>query len=147
MGQRGQTLIEAAFGAAILTLLLGGALTVALAASAHLGQDPVHVALDAALHAEMATARDLLKYQGTALQPVTIATTLPMPDGSPLPATLQLQATAQAGGDVAITISASATARGATQSLSLTSTVLAQAPLPGVSLTLPGLVPAPTGAP
>lgn len=147
MAQRGQALIETILATAIAAVFVGAVLAGVVAANAHFGPDPAREALDDALAREMGVARNLVKYQGTTLAPATVATSVPLPDGSPLPATLQLESTALAGGGMQITIAASATWNGATENRSLTTTLLAPAPLPGSSIALPGLAPAPTGAP
>ncbi len=147
MAQRGQALIETILATAIAAVFVGAVLAGVVAANAHFGPDPAREALDDTLAREMSVARNLVKYQGTTLAPATVATSVPLPDGSPLPATLQLESTALAGGGMQITIVASATWNGATENRSLTTTLLAPAPLPGSSIALPGLAPAPTGAP
>ncbi len=91
VGERGQALIESIVGAAVAIVIVGAVLGGAIVANAHFGPDPAQASLSAAVEREMAVARDLVKYQGTKLQPVTVQTNVPLPDGSPLPATLQLQ--------------------------------------------------------
>lgn len=147
MGQRGQTLIETIVATAIATVVVGAVLGGAIVADAHFGPDPAQSALAMALTREISVARNLLKYQGATLRPVALQTSVPLADGSPLPATLQLQSSVLPSGGVQVTISASATWHGTLRSLSQTTTLLAPAPLPGSSLTLPGYAPAPTGAP
>jgi hypothetical protein len=147
VGERGQALIEAVVATAIVAVVLGAALSAAVAANAHLGRDPAAQALDAALAREMTIARDLVKYQGTALSPASIQTSVPLPDASALPVTLQLDVATPQPGGVVVTVVAQAQWRGALQRRSLTSALLVPAPLPGTSVALPGLAPAPTGAP
>ncbi|HEY9085460.1 MAG TPA: hypothetical protein VIN40_05940 [Candidatus Tyrphobacter sp.] len=147
MGERGQALIESIVAAAVALVIVGAVLGGAIVASAHFGPDPAQSALSAAVGREMAVARNLVKYQGATLRAASLQTTVPLPDGSPLPATLQLQTAPLPNGGVQLTISASAIWRNATRTFSLTGSVLAPAPLPGSSLALPGLAPAPTGAP
>jgi hypothetical protein len=147
VGQRGQALIETLVATAIAAIALGAVLAATIAIDAHFGPDPARSALDAAAHRELAIAVNLAKYQGTTLQPSTISTTIPLPDGSPLPATLQLQDSPLPGGGSSLTILANATWHGATESLSLSTTTAAPAPIPGSTVALPGLAPAPTGAP
>ena len=132
---------------AVVTVFLGATLSVVIAASAHFGPNPARVALGVVLEREMATARDLDKYAGASLRPNAVSTTVPLPDGSPLPTTIQLQTTALPSGGTTIAIAATATWRGAPLSLSISSTIVAPAPLPGSAIALPGVAPAPTGAP
>jgi hypothetical protein len=103
---------------------------------------PVRDALDSALAREMPLARDILKYQGSNVPPAVIATTLPMPSGSPLAARLSIQ-TSRRGDAVRVVVQASAV--GVRRSMA--ATLGAQAPLPGTVVRPSGLVPAPTGAP
>ncbi len=147
MGQRGQAIIETIVATAIVVLVLGAALSAAITASAHFGSDPARTALDAALQREMRTARNLVKYEHASLAPASIETTIPLADGSPLPATLHLTLVTPSPGGIVVTIAAQATWNGAVEHRSMTSGLLVPAPLPGTSSTLPGLAPAPTGAP
>ncbi len=147
VAERGQALIEAIVATAIATILVGAVLAGLVAANAHFGPDPAREALDSALAREMSIARNIVKYQGTTLAPATVATSVPLPNGSPLPATLELQSTPLPGGGMQITITAAATWNNTAENRSLITTLLAPAPLPGSSIALPGLAPAPTGAP
>ncbi len=147
VGERGQALIESIVAAAVAAVIVAAVLGGAIAANAHFGADPAQSALSAAAAREMTVARNLVKYQGATLQPVTLQTTVPLADGSPLPATLQLRSAPLPNGGVQVTIFASALWRNSARTLSVTGSVLAPAPLPGTSLALPGLAPAPTGAP
>jgi hypothetical protein len=147
VGQRGQSLIESIVAAAIATVVASVTLGAAVAASAHFGPDPAQSALTSAVRREMSVARDLTKYEGAVLQARSIPTSVPFPDGSPLPATISLNASTLPSGAVAITITASASWHNAQRSFSLSSTLLAPAPVPGSTIPLAGLVPAPTGAP
>lgn len=147
MGQRGQTLIETIVTTSIVAVFLSAMLSATIAAIAHFGPSPAHAALSAALAREMAVARNLEKYQGATLAPASIATTIPLPDGSPLPATMTLQATSLANAGLQLTITASALWNGSRESATLSSTLVPAAPIPGSLVALPGLAPAPTGAP
>lgn len=147
MGERGQTLIEAIVATAVATLVIAAVLGGAIVAGAHFGPDPAQTALQNAIERELRIARNVVKYQGSTLQPVTLQTSVPLPDGSPLPATLQLTVTAGPTGAVQLTVAASAVWQNAAHNASLSATLLAPAPLPGASFSLPGYAPAPTGAP
>lgn len=95
---------------------------------------------------EMRVALDVLKYQGGALAPVAIATTLPLAGASPLPVRLSLSASTAPSGATSLTIDVIAT-DDSTQRVTLGGTLDRRAPVPGSVLHAPGLVPAPTGAP
>lgn len=147
MGERGQTLIETIVGTAIVTLVAGAALSATIAAVSHFGPDPAHAALDAAVRREMSVARNLAKYEGATIAPASVSTTVPLPDGSPLPATVVLRATALPDAALDVTISATAMWRGVSESATLSNALAPPAPIPGALLRAPGLAPAPTGAP
>ena len=147
MGERGQTLIEVIVATAIVTLVIAVVLSGAIVSAAHFGPDPAQTALQQAIERELRVARNIVKYQGSTLQPVTLQTTLPLPDGSPLPATLQLILAAAPSGGEQVTIAASAVWQNAAHNASLSAMRLAPAPAPGSSFSLPGYVPMPTGAP
>ncbi len=133
--------------AAIASVAAGAVLASAIVATAHFGPDPVQSSFATAAGRELDVAQDLEKYQGVALQSRTLRTTLPLPDGSPLPATLTLTVTNVPGGGRQLTINTTTMWHGVQHARSLSTTLLAPAPLPGSSLTLSGLAPPPTGAP
>ena len=142
--QRASTLAEAAVTVAIVAIvsaaILGG-MTMATHAA---GANTVRDALQDAAERETRVAQDVLKYQGATLAPVTIATSIPMPTGSPLPAQLAF-AKSVAGGVTTITITATAAQTG--EQTAVTTQLRGQAPVPGTQVQAPGLAPAPTGAP
>ncbi|MEO6836387.1 MAG: hypothetical protein ABI231_10845 [Candidatus Tumulicola sp.] len=144
--QRGSSLIETAIAIAIASLVAGAALGAAIAATHAAGSDPTRDALQSAAQREMLVALDVLKYQGASIVPVTVATTLPMPAGSPLPAELSIATSALPHGAIRVAITAVNLARAGGRA-TLTATLSDRAPLPGTVLRAPGLVPAPTGAP
>lgn len=146
-GEHGQALIESIVAAAIVSIVAIAILGGAVAANAHFGPDPTQGALNAAVSRELSVALNLAKYQGTLLQPVSLQTAVPLPDGSPIPATISLAVGVLAGGQMNITVSATALEGGVTRSATLSSGSLAPAPVPGSATTLGGLAPAPTGAP
>jgi hypothetical protein len=147
VGERGQSLVEAIVAVAVASVVVSAVLGAAIVANAHFGANPAQSALAGTVRREMDVARNLAKYQGASLQPRTVQTTAPLPDGSPLPASLSLSVAAQPSGALQVTISASATWRGTPYTYAMTSALLAPAPLPGSTVPLEGLVPAPTGAP
>lgn len=140
--QRGSTLAETLVATAVLTAAIGGALAVAIPATHRLGPDPRTDALQRLADRELGVARDLLKYEGATIVPNAVATTVPLPDGTPEPASLSLSVRAGSDG-TAVTVVASDAERSATAS----ATVAARAPLPGSTVVPDGLVAAPTGAP
>ena len=144
--QRGTTLIEATIAVAIVALLAGAALGTASMAAHAASSSIVRTALQTAAQREMRIALDILKYQGSTLAPATVATTLPMPASSPLPAQLTIRTTLSADGSTAVSVTASSL-DDATQSVTLDAALQARAPLPGSQVEVPGLEPAPTGAP
>jgi hypothetical protein len=96
------------------------------------------------VRSELSIAVDVLKYSGGRLEPQTLSTSVPMPEGSPLATTLTLSVR-RAG--TATRIDITAETLDGKQRATLGGTVAAQAPLPGATLLRDGLVPAPTGAP
>lgn len=135
-GERGESLIEVVVACAIVAVVaaaVGGGL---IAATHRFGPDPVMQALEQTAASEMRTAVDLAKYQGTSLPSVSIATTAPLPSGSPLPIALSL--TSQTAGDGSVTLTISATsANDAGKRATLSEQIAAPAPLPGSSIDAP----------
>lgn len=140
------SLAETAVCAGILALIAGAVLGAAAGAMHARTSQSVRDALAAAVRNELRTAIDVLKYDDAAIGPATIATSVPMPAGSPLPATLAISAQTRRGGGIAVTISASAR-DGSGETVTLGATVESRAPLPGERVLYPVTVPAPTGAP
>jgi hypothetical protein len=138
-----ESIVAAAIASIVTIAVLGGA----IAANAHFGPNPTQSALQAVVSRELAAAENLAKYQGAALQPAAVQTTVPLPDGSPIPATLSLVVNSAGTGAVQISITATASEGSLTRSATISSELLSPAPLPGTSITLGGLAPAPTGAP
>ena len=140
--QSGATLVEAIVATGIVALAIGAALGVAAPAVRRLAPDARDAALSQLVRRELATARDLLKYDGTTLAPNAIATTVPVNGASPMPVALQL--------DVRIVVGAtfvSITAGGEGRVATASATFAARAPQPGSTVAPAGLVAAPTGAP
>jgi hypothetical protein len=138
-----ESIVAAAIAITVAIAVLGGAIL----ANAHFGPDPTQSALRAEVARELSVAENLGKYQGSALQPATVQTAIPLPDGSPIPATVSLTIQAPVPGQLQIAITATALEGAVTRSATIESGLLAPAPLPGTTITLGGLVPAPTGAP
>jgi hypothetical protein len=132
-GERGESLIEVVVGVAIIATLLGAIASAALAVAHRFGPDPVQGALEATVTREMRIAADLAKYQGATLPAASLATTIPLPSGSPLPAQLTLVTTTNNDGSITIGITATSIAD-ATKSAGMTQTVAAPAPAPGTRI-------------
>lgn len=126
-------------------LVAGAVLDATILATHNAGIRSVREALENELRREMPVALDILKYQGGTLVPTAIATTLPMPAGTPLPARVSIAISPDPSGSFRVIISAEA--GDPPQRSRLSATLGAQAPLPGTVVTAPGLAPAPTGAP
>jgi type II secretory pathway pseudopilin PulG len=148
--QRANTLIEVAVAIAVIAIAAGAALSAFLAIGRHRIERDRREALEACVRRELSTAVDIVKYSGGSIVPASVATSLPMPGGSPLAAVVSL-ATHRAGGawqiDVSVQASGGTPDGGASQRAELRATVAAQAPVPGSELPRNGLVPAPPGAP
>lgn len=143
--ERGNTLIETAIALTLLALVAGAALGGALEVSHAASSSPVRDALETAVRRETRVALDVLKYRGARIAPTSVATTLPMPTGSPLPAQLTISTSGAPGQELHVTISA--TAPDSLGRVTLTTALGGRAPLPGSFEHRPGLAPAPTGAP
>jgi prepilin-type N-terminal cleavage/methylation domain-containing protein len=142
--QRGSSLVEVTVAIAIVAIAAGAALGALLSTGRHHAQRDRRAILEEDLRSELAVAVDIVKYSGGALVPATVATSLPMPAGSPLAATISL--TIRHSG-TATQIQVTAQTIDGMQRAMLGATVAAQAPLPDATLLRGGLVPAPTGAP
>lgn len=116
---------------AILAAVLGGV----IAAVHHFGPDPIREALSQRAHSELRVAIDVMKYQGSTLAPNTIATSVPLPGGSPLPAHETLATSVNADGSINISVSASADERNG-DTASASATLARPVPLP--STLVPG---------
>ncbi len=143
--ERGSSLLETTVAIAIVALLAGSALGAAVGAFHATAGTPIRDALQSAVRREIPIALDVLKYRGSSVVPASVATTLPMPGGTPLPARLSIQTTRLSADALRIAISAVATGSG--QRATATAVLGARAPVPGSVVHAPGLVPAPTGAP
>ncbi len=137
--ERGESLIEVVIAVAIVAIGSAALLAGTMAAAHRFGPDPQRAALQNVVQREMRIAVDVLKYQGAAIAPATVATTVPMPGTSPAPAHLSI-ATTPVGAGIAITISASLD-NGAGKSATLTTTVPQPAPLPSSTILVNGSAP------
>ena len=143
--QRGSALVETAVAVAIACLVAGALLNATILATHSAGIRPARETLEAEVRRELPIAVDILKYQGGAVVPAAIATTLPMATGTPLPVNVSIAVAAQPGSSIRVTIAA--VGGNPPQRATLNATVGGQAPVPGSVVTAPGLAPAPTGAP
>jgi hypothetical protein len=124
-----------------------GATLGAVADAAHAaGGDPVRDALQSATTREARVALDVLKYDGASIAPRAIATTIPLPAGTPVPAELSITIASEANGATSVTVTATSQANGGERA-SVTESLDSRSPLPGAQAKAPGLAPAPTGAP
>lgn len=140
------TLFETTIAIGILATVAGTTLAVSAMAAHAWANAAMRSVMQDAAEREMRVSLDVLKYQGGALAPVTIATTLPLGSASPLPVRLSLSASTAPSGATSVTISVAAM-DDSTQRVTLGAELDRRAPLPGAVLHAPGLVPAPTGAP
>jgi Tfp pilus assembly protein PilV len=131
--ERGDSLLEVVVAVAIIVVAAGALGAATITAVHRFGSDPLQSALEATVTREMRIAVDVLKYQGSNLPATTVATAIPLPSGSPLPAHLSLSTTTAANGAVTIVLSASDD-NDATKSATLSQTIAAPAPLPGARL-------------
>jgi hypothetical protein len=119
-------------------------LGVMIPAVRHLTPEPAQVALQMLVDREIHVASNLLKYSSSAVAPAAIATSVPIPNASPLPITLQLQTSAQGSATIVTVIAHDASGVHSAQSQA---TIASRAPQPGSTIVPAILVPAPTGAP
>jgi Tfp pilus assembly protein PilE len=144
--QRGSTLAETAVAVAIVAIVAGTTLGASLTAIHGAARGSVADALQEAAARELRIALNVLKYGDATLAPASIATTLPLPAGSPLPAQLSVSTATHTDGTLLVTITAAA-ADGSGKHASLSAELDRRAVLPGTQILAPGLAPAPTGAP
>ncbi|MDQ2864792.1 MAG: hypothetical protein M3R51_01060 [Candidatus Eremiobacteraeota bacterium] len=146
ISERGDTLIEVVVSAGIVAVTLGTLIGGSIVAAHRFGADPVKDALQNAVRNEMRIAVNIGKYQGTTFVPQTVATTVPMPGGSALPAHISLAVAALPANAVAVTIAASSELD-PTESVTLRSVLTHPAPLPSSTVSSGSSAAAPLGAP
>jgi type II secretory pathway pseudopilin PulG len=140
------TLFETTIAIGILATVAGATLGVSAMASHAAANAAMRGVMQDAAEGEMRVALDVLKYQGGALAPASIATTLPLASASPLPVRISVSSSVAPDGATSITVGVVAIGD-PTQQIALTGTLDRRAPLPGSILHAPGLAAAPTGAP
>lgn len=136
--ERGESLVEVVVAIAIVAIAISALGGATVAATHRFGPDPIQSALDQSVTREMRIAVDVMKYQGANLPTTSLATTIPLPSGSPLPVSYALASTTNLDGSVTIVLSATDT-NDATKKSTRSQTIAAPAPLPGSQ------VPAQTG--
>ena len=144
--ERGTSLIETIVAVAIVAIVAGAFLSAETIAARFAGARAIADVLQDASQRELRIALDVLKYRGSNIVPASVATSLPMPTGSPLPVQLSVSSALLTGGAISVTITAAA-ADGSGRTASTNATLVQRAPLPGTRLRAPLLAPAPTGAP
>jgi hypothetical protein len=128
--ERGDSLVEVVIAVAIVAIAVGALGGALIAAERRFGPDPIESALEATTTREMRIAVDVMKYQGASLPSTSLATTIPLPSGSPLPVVLSVTSATAADGSVTIVLSAD-DSDDASKSATLSQTIAAPAPLPG----------------
>jgi Tfp pilus assembly protein PilV len=128
--ERGDSLVEVVIAVAIVAIAVGALGGTLIAAERRFGPDPIESALEATVTREMRIAVDVMKYQGASLPSTSLATTVPLPSGSPLPVVLSVTSATAADGSVTIVLSAD-DSDDASKSATLSQTIAAPAPLPG----------------
>jgi hypothetical protein len=128
--ERGDSLVEVVIAVAIVAIAVGALGGTLIAAERRFGPDPIESALEATTTREMRIAVDVMKYQGASLPSTSLATTIPLPSGSPLPVVLSVTSATAADGSVTIVLSA-IDSDDASKSATLSQTIAAPAPLPG----------------
>ena len=105
--ERGETLAEVVVAAGIAAMVVAAVAAGTIAAAHQFGANAASTALHLALQRELRIATDMLKYRGSSIAPVAIATTIPMAGASPAPAHLSIATATLASGAVQITLQGS----------------------------------------
>ncbi len=144
---RGFTALETTIAAGLIAVLFAAVGSGLVREGAAFQSGVTADVLAAAAHEEVRIAADAMKYEGSSLQPAEIATALPMPAGSPIPAQISLSIASLPDG--AFTIRVRASGRGASGTLAREATLVVERrmPVPGSSITAAAPVAAPFGAP
>lgn len=143
----GFTALETIVAAGLIALALATVGAAVVRESVSFSSAATADALAAAAREEVRIAADAVKYDGSTLSPTSVATTLPMPVGSPLPAELSLSAQALAAGGISVRVRAVADIAAAPLVRDASLIVERRVPLPGSTVIAPTLVAAPFGAP
>jgi hypothetical protein len=133
--ERGGGLVEVVVAAAIAGIAIAAILSAIVTATHRFGARPVDEALRACVQRELRVAADVLKYQGASVAPASVATSAPLPGGSPLPIHLSISANVVASGGYTVTVTANAD--GTDESATMTTSVPALVPLPSAQIVSP----------
>lgn len=143
--ERGDSLIEVVVAVAIVAIASAAILSGTMAAVRRFGPDPVREALQQHVQREMRVAIDLLKYEGASMPPASVATSIPLPGGSPLDAHVSVNVSSLPQGGTAIVITAQSDAD-SSKSVTMQTIVAHPAPLPSSTVQTNLTVAAPVGA-
>lgn len=139
-GERGDSIIEVVVAVAIAAIACAALIAGTVAAAHRFGPDAATCALQAAVQREMRIAVDVMKYQGGSIAPATIATSVPLPGGSPAAAHLSIATSTLANGANVITLQATLDAD-PSKTATLTTTLPPPAPLPSSTIFATGSAP------
>jgi hypothetical protein len=139
-------LLEATVATAIAATVTGATLGAVVNAAHAAAGDPVRDALQSTAAREARVAMDVLKYDGASIVPRAIATTIPLPAGTPFAAELSIAIAPQPNGATGVTVTATSLASEGERA-AVAESLDSRSPLPGARAKAPGLAPAPTGAP
>lgn len=137
--ERGETFAEVVVTVAIIALATAAFLGAAVVAAHRFGPDANTSALRTALQREMRVAVDVMKYQGNGIEPITIATSIPVPGAAPLAAHMSVT-TSNTAGATMITLSDSLDSD-PSENASISTTLPLPAPLPSSTITTTGDAP------
>ncbi len=133
--ERGEGLVDVVVAAAIVSIALAAILSAVVTATHRFGAQPVDEALRGCVQRELRIAVDVLKYQGATIAPAAIATSAPLPGGSPLPIHLSISTSRIAAGGFSVTVTASADETN--ESATMTTSVPEPVPLPSAQIVSP----------
>ena len=145
--EMGFTALETVVAAGLIALVLATVGAGVVRESTSFSNTATADALAAAAREEVRIAADAVKYDGSTLAPNSIATSIPMPVGTPLSANLALSTQTLAGGGLSVRVRAGADTAAGVLVRDATLVVERRMPSPGSTLTAPSLVAAPFGAP
>lgn len=130
-GERGEGLVDAVVGAAIVSVVVAAATSAIIAATHWIASNDRSSALRSRAAAEARVAADLLKYQGGNVPAADVATTAPIA-GSSRPIHLSVVTAANSDGTTTITVKATDDGTSTSETVSVRSAV--PVPLPSASI-------------